>query len=74
MHKLNLTAAAAANLSEVGMGAMDVTLDIESVASGQRTAEQLLEDCLDGADDDRVQGWRVYVAAVEAAAACYCAA
>ncbi len=71
MHKINLTAAAAANLSEVGMGAIDVTNDVESLANGQRTAEQLLEDCIDGADEDRVQGWRDYVDAVEAAAARY---
>ena len=67
-HSLRLTAAGAANLEETGMSTPDVFSDVGCIRTGAKTAGQLLEDCLDGADDDRVQGWRDYVAAVVAAA------
>jgi hypothetical protein len=42
----------------------DVGEDMEALRSGKHTPESLLAFCLDGADDDRVQGWRDYVAAL----------
>jgi hypothetical protein len=40
--------------------------DVEALRSGRITAEQLLAECLEGADDE--SAWREYVAAIELAA------
>jgi hypothetical protein len=68
MKKPNLTAAALDNLAECGLDDHDVAVDVQSVRDGTLTADKLLKVCLDGADGDRAQGWREYVAAVVAAA------
>jgi hypothetical protein len=49
------------NVQESGVVPQD---DIDALRSGEHTAESLLAYCLDGADDDRVQGWKEYVSAV----------
>lgn len=41
--------------------------DVSACVAG-RTSAELLAACLDGADEDRVQGWEEYVSAVTAAA------
>lgn len=46
---------------------VDVAADIRRLASGEVTTEALLAECLDGADDDRVSGWRSYVSSLSAA-------
>jgi len=69
MRKINLTPAALDNLAECGLDDHDVSVDVQSVRDGTLTADKLLKVCLDGADADRVQGWREYVFAVVAAAA-----
>ena len=60
-----LTRAAALNVAETGI---DVSDDVARLRRGATDAEALLAECLDGADDDRVEGWRDYVLAVAAAA------
>lgn len=67
MTTINFTSAAQANMSETGVTQAEVERDLSRVRRGE--AEQVLAYCLDGADSDRVQGWREYVAALEAAAA-----
>jgi hypothetical protein len=62
---VEMTAAAAECVRETGA---DVAADVASLRSGEHTAESLLVYCLDGADDDRADGWREYVAAVVAVA------
>lgn len=62
----SLTPAALANLAETGT---DYRRDLAALRSGATTEEALLEHCLDGADDDRVEGWREYVSALVAAVA-----
>lgn len=65
MSQIKLTAAAQQNVTETST---DVDADIAALRNGTHTEESLLAHCLDGADDDRVQGWNEYVAAVVAAA------
>lgn len=66
MNAIKLTTDAQRNVEEAGINPMD---DVTALRSGEQTRESLLAACLDGADDDRVEGWRDYVAAVAAAAA-----
>lgn len=61
---ISLTTAALANIEETGT---DVDADIARVRDGL-TRDVLLAECLDGADDDRVEGWEDYVSAVCAVA------
>lgn len=61
-----LTPAALANLEETGT---DWREDMAALRCGGTTEEALLEHCLDGADEDRVEGWREYVSALVAAVA-----
>lgn len=61
--KMSVSAAKCAE--EVGA---DVDADVAAIRSGATTREALLAHCLDGAVDDRVDGWREYVSAVCAAA------
>lgn len=49
------------NIDETGASPLD---DLAQLRSGAQTAASLLEHCLDGADEDRVEGWREYVAAL----------
>jgi hypothetical protein len=58
---IDLSAAAIANVQETGI---DPSADVERIRSGSVTREALLAECLDGADEDRVEGWREYVSAV----------
>jgi len=61
----NFSVAAQANIEETGIDPAD---DIEAVRTGAKSATSLLDECLSGADRDRVQGWREYVDAVVEAA------
>lgn len=63
---IKFTAAALENINETGA---DVAGDLAALRSGEHTAESLLAFCLDGADDDRAEGWRDYVSALVAASA-----
>lgn len=67
---VTLSTAALENFAETGLD-VDLTVadDVAALRSGKHTSESLLAECLDGADDDREQGWRDYVSAVVAAAA-----
>jgi hypothetical protein len=60
---IRLTDAAMRNIAEIGND-IDVANDIAAIRSGRMSEDELLDLCLDGADDDRVQGWREYVDAV----------
>jgi hypothetical protein len=62
---VEMTLAAAQCAGEAGA---DVAADVARVRGGLSRG-QLLEECLAGADDDRVDGWHDYVRAVVAAAA-----
>lgn len=62
---IEFTQAAASNIEET---AADVAHDITRLRSGGWTPAQLLAFCLDGAGDDRIEGWRDYVSAVSLAA------
>lgn len=53
--------AALANISETSA---DVVGDLSAIRRGDTTPEALLAGCLDGADADRVEGWRDYVATI----------
>ena len=58
-----LTTAAVEVLEEAGVS--DAGVDEDFVNLGDGTA--LLDSCLAGADDERVEGWREYVACLVAA-------
>jgi hypothetical protein len=58
---LRFSQAAQANIDETGAFPLD---DLAQLRSGAQTAASLLEFCLDGADEDRAEGWREYVAAL----------
>jgi hypothetical protein len=58
---IQFSPAAQANVDETGS---DVAADIAALRSRAHTRESLLAHCLDGADEDRAEGWREYVAAV----------
>lgn len=61
---VRMTVAAAENVAET---ATDVKADVARLRTGL-TVDALAIECLDGADPDRVEGWRDYVEAVCAAA------
>ena len=61
------TAAALDNIEEAA-GVEMIDDDLALIKSGSRTPESLLEICLLGAEPDREQGWRDYVAGVFALA------
>ncbi|MCA9536391.1 MAG: hypothetical protein KC593_22065 [Myxococcales bacterium] len=65
---INLTAAALANLEELGLDDDDIRADVDALRTGKRTRDAFLAECLDGADEDREEGWRDYVSAVASAA------
>lgn len=58
---MKFSEAAQRNIDET---AIDPTIDVANVRIGTLTHDTLLAVCLDGADPDRVQGWRDYVATV----------
>lgn len=58
---VEMSAAAAECVQEAGS---DVQTDLVCLSSGERTRATLLEECLNCADDDRVQGWHDYVDAL----------
>lgn len=59
------TPAALACIAETGA---DHAADLAALRAGRTTPAALLAHCLDGADDDRAEGWRDYVSALETAA------
>ena len=63
------TPAAASNIEETGIDADEIHRDVRSICNGDSSEYALLGRCLDGADPDRVEGWRDYVSAIVAAAA-----
>lgn len=63
---VTLTAAAEECRQEVPCSVAD---DVADLRAGAFTRDELLAMCLDGADEDRVQGWHDYVDAICAAAA-----
>lgn len=58
---IKFSKAAQENIDETST---DVAADLAALRSGQHTRESLLAHCLDGADDDRAEGWRDYVSAL----------
>jgi hypothetical protein len=62
---VGMSVEAATNVAEAGV---DVAADVMAIRSGTLTGETLLSECLDGADDDRIHGWRDYVSSVVIAA------
>ena len=59
---------ALAVVEETGLTPAEVARDVSDVRAGYLTRAALLALCLDGAEDDRIPGWRSYVGAVCAAA------
>ena len=57
---IKFTPAALANIDETGT---NWRTDVAGLLAGT-TREELLEHCLDGAEEDRVEGWHDYVEAV----------
>ena len=58
-----------AALENIQETAADWPRDLAALISGRLTPAALLAHCLDGADDDRVQGWHDYVGTLAADAA-----
>lgn len=58
----------AAALEAIEETSADWKRDLLALRHGATTAETLLAKCLDGADDDRAEGWRDYVSALMVAA------
>lgn len=61
MTTLTLTQAARRNIEETGC---DPVADLAEIKRCHTTREEFLQFCLNGADADRVQGWRDYVDAL----------
>ena len=61
MTSIRPTHAALANIAETGF---DPQTDVLRLMAGSMTEDELLAECLSGADMDRVQGWHDYVEAV----------
>lgn len=62
---IKFTTEARENIAETSA---DVAEDLRALRSGETTPSALLAHCLNGADDDRAEGWRDYVTALSAAA------
>lgn len=58
---IRFTKAAQECIDETGI---DFMLDVQRLREGSVTVSALQAECLDGADDDRHQGWSDYVNAV----------
>jgi hypothetical protein len=67
-YPIPLTIEALAVVEETGLTPREIARDVADVRAGYLTRAALLALCLDGAEDDRIPGWRSYVAAVVAAA------
>lgn len=65
---MNWTNAAMSVARETGLSLNEIAGDIGRISDGRDTRQDLLARCLDGADEDRVQGWTEYVDAVVDAA------
>ena len=63
-----LTDAALENMAEVGIDSLSADADVQAIANGTMTRDELFETCVNGADEDRIPGWSDYVAAVCGAA------
>lgn len=63
---LSFSRAACESIEETGIDPAD---DVDRLLDGKCTPAELLAECLKGAEDDRVQGWREYVSALEVACA-----
>lgn len=63
-----LTPASRACLESVGDSLVDVGHDVRRLVQGEVDRDELLEQCIDGAEASSVEGWTEYVAAVAAAA------
>ena len=61
---IKFTEAAIESIYETGIDPAD---DVVRLLDGKITIEALLEECLNGADPDRKQGWLEYVGALELA-------
>ncbi len=61
MQKSEFSKAAQQNIDETSA---DWERDLSQLQKGTVTPQQLLEKCLYGAEPDRVEGWRDYVAAL----------
>lgn len=57
-HQIEFSEAAAANIAETNSQPGE---DLIALRQGRLTKADLLAECLNGADDDRVQGWHDYV-------------
>lgn len=62
------TRAAAENIAETGIEASEIQSDVRNIRNGDLSKARLLMHCLNGAGEDRREGWRDYVSAVVAAA------
>lgn len=58
---VTMTDAALRNIEEAGLTVDTIDEDITAIRTWSVTPADLLHRCLDGADDDRVQGWEDYV-------------
>jgi len=61
MKKPKFTNEALLNIEET---CTNYELDLMRIGQLGWTPEEILADCLDGADEDRVQGWHDYVDAI----------
>lgn len=67
---VQLTAAAQANVDETSVTPLDDVYDLRMKHSTHEARQKLLALCLDGADEDRVEGWHEYVAEIARLAGC----
>lgn len=66
--ELHFSNAALDNINETGLDTAEMAEDVGQLLRGEVLEAQLLARCLDGADEDREQGWRDYVATIVGAA------
>ncbi len=59
--KFQFSREALENIAETGA---DPEQDRADIITGKHSRESLLEHCLDGADDDRREGWEDYVSEI----------
>lgn len=64
IHGVAMTVDAAQAVAETRT---DVREDVRRIITGEITPDELLAECIDGADADREAGWREYVDAVDVA-------
>ena len=61
MTTIKFSQAAQQNIEETGIDPQD---DLRRLRAKEITSAELIAECLAGADDDREDGWRAYVAAL----------